>query len=253
VCHNRNGWLITRDTACYGPLIFREADMQRRGWVGRGWVGRGWLVSAAAAAVIGTVAACGGSGGTGGSVTTPPGAQALGGAPTTPAGVPLPTPAPTTAKPAALTCTQLKNAHLGSASVKFNGYADYIPLLDGIWNGEDGASVSFGECGIGDLDGDGAADGVGSIKLTTGGTGQFYSLAVWRNVSGAPVFAALKDMGDRNPIEKITISGGKATVVYLTRTDDVPLAGLNVRRTAVFKLSGATLVELSHTDAPYLP
>jgi hypothetical protein len=214
---------------------------------------RVWAAVVIAAAVIGTLAACGGSGGTGGTPPTTPGSEALGGAPTTPGG---PGPVPTTAKAAAkpLTCDQLKNAQLGSPSVRYNGYPDYIPLADGIWSGEDGANVSFRECGIGDLDGDGAADGIGSILLHTNNTtGQFYSLAVWRNVGGQPVFTALKELDDRTPVEKITISGGKATVVYLTRSEGVPLAGLDIRRTAVFKLSGGTLVEQSHTDAPYTP
>jgi hypothetical protein len=89
--------------------------------------------------------------------------------------------------------------------------------------------------------------------MTNGGTGQFYSLAVWRNVKGAPVFIAQYDIGDRNPIEKVTIAGRVATVVYLTRTPEQPMAALNIRRTAIFKLSGGVLTPVSQTDEPYTP
>jgi hypothetical protein len=43
---------------------------------------------------------------------------------------------------------------VGITTVSFNGYTDYIPLADGIWAGEDGASVELQDpCGIGELDG----------------------------------------------------------------------------------------------------
>ncbi|HEX6872389.1 MAG TPA: hypothetical protein VF163_14935 [Micromonosporaceae bacterium] len=216
---------------------------------------RMWAVLAVAA--LSTLAGCGSGGDSptgGGQTPTPGGSGVLGGAPTAPATTP-----PTTTKPPVkpvakpLTCTQLKNAKLGSATVRFNGYPDYIPLADGIWNGEDGASVQLQQCAIGDLTNDAAADGIASIVLSTGGTGSFYSLAVWRNVSGAPDFTALLDLGDRTPVESIAVSGNRATVVYLTRADDEPPVALTIRRTAVFKVSGGTLVEQSHTDAAYTP
>jgi hypothetical protein len=62
---------------------------------------------------------------------------------------------------------------------------------------------------------------------------------------------AVTDLGDRNPVQSISIAGQKATVVYLTRTDGSPMAVVNVKRTAVYKLAGSHFTELSHTDAPY--
>lgn len=224
---------------------------------------RVWASTAVAVAVVGLFAGCGKSGD---DTAAPPapgggGVGALGGAPSTSAGAGSPVVAVTTTKPPvatkpatkALTCDQLRNAKLGSPTVKYNGYNDYIPLADGIWSGEDGVNVSLRECGLGDLDGDGAADGLASIVMNSGGTGQFYSLAYWRNVSGQPVFTALLDLDDRTPVEKITISGNRATVVILTRTPDLPAAAVNLRRTAIYKVSGAKLVEVSHTDTAYTP
>ena len=92
---------------------------------------------------------------------------------------------------------------------------------------------------------------MGVVKITAGGTGRFYTLVAWlSNNSGVPQLAASKALGDRNPVESITIAGNQATVVYLTRTPDVPLAGLNLRRTAIFRLTDTGLTELSHVDAP---
>jgi hypothetical protein len=192
-------------------------------------------------------------------------------APVTPSATATPTAPPTTAPPttakpvatvtitktaaapvAALTCGELKTALVGSTTVSYNGYHDSIPLGGGVWSGEDGTTVTLDTpCGIGDLNGDGAKDAVGVVVATTGGTGEFYTLVVWRNSGGHPVFAALKDIDDRNPVQTISIANGKATVVYLTRTDDAPMAEVNIKRTAVFKLSGHTFTELSHTDQPF--
>ncbi len=196
---------------------------------------------------VGASAACGR---TGGDAATPPGGgdvlgAASGSSATTP---PV---SPPLAQP--LTCTRLMNAHLGSASTPYNGHPDYIPLSDGIWAGEDGSNVELRECAIGDMTGDGAADGVASVVLSTGGTGHFYSLAAWRNVGGEPVFAALIDYGDREPVTDITIADQKATVVYLTRTPDLPPATVNIERTVIYQLTGSSLVEVSRNDAPYTP
>ncbi|MGB2571097.1 hypothetical protein ACPFP2_21995 [Micromonospora citrea] len=163
-----------------------------------------------------------------------------------------PKPKPPTVPP--LTCAQLADAQLGSAATPYNGYPDHIPLTEGIWNGEDGATVELQRpCATGDLDGDGAADAVGTVRLRAGGTGQFWTVAVWRNSGGEPVYRALVDLGDRNPVTSVSVSGQRATVVWLTRSDGRGMAELDIRRTSVYRLSGTTLVEVSHTDAPYTP
>jgi hypothetical protein len=170
------------------------------------------------------------------------------------------TPAPRTSAPAdatpstsaaiaPLTCSQTKHAEVGSETISYHGYHDSIPLGDGVWSGEDGNTVTWApKCGIGDLDGDGAKDALGVVSLTSGGSGDFFTLVFWRNVSHAPVFWALRDLGDRNPVRSIAISGHVATVVYCTRTDDAPMAILNVTRTATFTVSGHHLNETGHTD-----
>ncbi|WP_165949890.1 hypothetical protein [Micromonospora sp. KC207] len=163
-------------------------------------------------------------------------------------------PKPTPKKVPALTCKQLAGAHVGSIEVPYQGYADYLPLSEGVWSGEDGATVILQKpCGIGDLDGDGAADAVGAVALKAGGSGTFHTLVVWHNADGEPVYRSLADLGDRTPVESISVSDGAAKVVWLTRSDGRGMAELDIRRTSIYRLSGGTFTETSHTDAPYTP
>ncbi|MFG3421954.1 hypothetical protein ACIBTZ_15815 [Micromonospora sp. NPDC049460] len=149
-----------------------------------------------------------------------------------------------------LTCLELRNTRIGSSRVRYRGYAAPIRLAAGRWSDRDGTTVELQRpCAIGDLDGDGAGDAIGVIMLDGGGTGRFFTLAAWRNVKGEPDYQAQVDLGDRTPVESISVRDGRATVVYLTRPADGPTAELSIRRTAVYQLRGTTLAELSHTDA----
>ncbi|MER5335021.1 hypothetical protein [Micromonospora sp. NPDC002717] len=149
-----------------------------------------------------------------------------------------------------LTCPELRNTRIGSSRVRYRGYAAPIRLAAGRWSDRDGTTVELQRpCAIGDLDGDGAGDAIGVVMLDGGGTGRFFTLAAWRNVKGEPDYQAQVDLGDRTPVESVSVRDGRATVVYLTRPADGPMAELSIRRTAVYQLRGTTLAELSHTDA----
>jgi hypothetical protein len=183
-------------------------------------------------------------------------AGADGGTATTPA--PGPTTTDTTGHAAGnpLACTQLATAQVATVAKPL---ADFAPgpvtLTAGRFTASDGTLVELqSQCAIGDLNGDGVGDALSVVKISSGGTGRFYTLVAWTsNNSGIPQLAASTALGDRNPVTDISIAGGKATVVYLTRTADVPMAGLNLKRTAIFQLSGGTLTEVSHTDVSYTP
>ncbi|MEV5763159.1 hypothetical protein AB0L34_01065 [Micromonospora sp. NPDC052213] len=149
-----------------------------------------------------------------------------------------------------LTCLELRNTRIGSSRVRYRGYAAPIRLAAGRWSDRDGTTVELQRpCAIGNLDGDGAGDAIGVVMLDGGGTGRFFTLAAWRNVKGEPDYQAQVDLGDRTPVESVSVRDGRATVVYLTRPADGPMAELSIRRTAVYQLRGTTLAELSHTDA----
>ncbi|MFD7258802.1 hypothetical protein [Streptomyces sp. NPDC059874] len=155
----------------------------------------------------------------------------------------------------ALTCDQLRNAQLQNSTLRLpDGPAGTIALRDGRWEG-DGVLIELQpQCGIGDMTGDPAADAVGAIKVTTGGTGKFYGLVTWRNDAGTPVPAAAASLGDRTPVVSISVSSTprrQATVVYLTRGDSDPAAVVTIKRTAVYQVTEPTMVELHHRDLPY--
>ncbi|SCL40898.1 hypothetical protein GA0074692_6038 [Micromonospora pallida] len=170
----------------------------------------------------------------------------------TPAAAPSSKPSskpPAQVKP--LTCKQLETARLGSAAQPYNGYRDPIPLLDGLWSGEDGVVVQLQwPCAIGELTGDGAADAVVPVLMDGGGTGKFWQLAMFRNVDGRPAYLTMVDIGDRTPIEKVMISAGQARVEFLKRPDDPSAAADVVRRTSVYRLDGNNLVEIGYFDDP---
>lgn len=157
----------------------------------------------------------------------------------------------------ALTCDQLRNAQLQNSALRLpDGPVGTIALRDGRWEG-DGVLIELQpQCGIGDVTGDSAADAVGAIKVTTGGTGKFYGLVTWRNEAGAAVPAAAASLGDRTPVVSIAVSSAprrQATVVYLTRGDSEPTAVVTIKRTAVYQVTDPAMVELHHSDAPYTP
>lgn len=190
----------------------------------------------------GSPAVPGGSGGSGGSS----GSSGSGG--TSPGGTGTP-----------LTCEKLRNSSVQSDSLNLpDAVVDgAVSLNNGRWEGGGVVIELQPQCDIGDMTGDPAADAVGAIKISTGGTGRFYTLVTWRNDGGTPVPAAAVSLGDRTPVASIDIpeEGGlrQATVMYRTRGDDDPPAVLNLTRTAVYRVSGARMVELHHSDAPYTP
>lgn len=225
-----------------------------------------------AALTVASLAACGATDGTGTASSTPSATGATGsvaagdsglgaaeGADPSGGGTPQPTPAQSTATHPAgvpLTCRSIETAEVGNAAVPLEDIPDkVIKLADGRWSNVDVYLELAGTCGVGDLNGDGSADAVSGIVIDTGGTGKFYSLVAWTSEDGRPALVASKSLGDRTPIEAITIdnTSHRITVVYLTRTPDAPSAAINLRRTAVYRIEGNRLVEVSHTDEPYQP
>ncbi|HEX6969682.1 MAG TPA: hypothetical protein VF174_12855 [Micromonosporaceae bacterium] len=230
-------------------------------------VGKSLPVVAAVLAVLGSAAACSRSAG-GPPPAEPPAEVGLGSAaPSSPtptggaARTSRPTPAtgaPTaTGRPSApaLTCAALREAEVTNETVRVWDYPiDSIRLTDGRWAAEDGTEITLQDpCGLGDLNRDGVVDAVGTALMAAGGTGRFISIIAWTGGAAQPRLAAAAMLGDRTPVLSIRVAGGRATVVYLTRTPDAPAAAVNLRRTAVFELSGTDLVEVGHTDEPYTP
>ncbi|MFE5629493.1 hypothetical protein [Streptomyces sp. NPDC056463] len=167
---------------------------------------------------------------------------------------PTRTASPAPSRPArALTCDQLRHARVQTALVKLPDHPrPGMRLTDGHWEDEDGVQVDLQpQCAIGRLVGDGAADAVGVVKVTTPGTGRYYTLVVWRNDHGTPVPFATESLGDRTPVVSLAVTPPAVTVVYRTRRDGEPLAINTLTRTALYRVAGAGLYEVSHVDTPY--
>ena len=88
---------------------------------------------------------------------------------------------------------------------------------------------------------------------TPGTTGRYWSLVMCKRQGGGVLCGVVKNFDDREPVQSITIHDETAIVGYLTRTPDVPLAGINLQRTVVYQFAGNALHELSHSDMPYTP
>lgn len=210
-----------------------------------------------AMAVLGTVAGCGGGAPDGeeglddgsgvvGTVSNAPSASASGEPPAAATAPPAGTPAP------GLTCDQLLDASVGAVAFPLAdfGGAGLIQLSGGRYTAPEGTVIELlPACATGDLNGDGAVDAVAAVRIDPEGTATLYTLVAWLATdSGAPALAGSEGLGDRNPVQSISIADGIVTVVYFTRTADVPLAGLNVRRTATYEFTEPGLGELSHSD-----
>ncbi|MEU4566767.1 hypothetical protein [Micromonospora sp. NPDC023956] len=155
---------------------------------------------------------------------------------------------PATVEP--LTCGQLKTARLGSASQPYQDHTEPIRLRDGLWS-EDGVVVQLQwPCAVGELTGDNAADAVVPVLMDGGGTGKFWQIALFRNVDAEPAYLTMVDIGDRTPIEKVTISAQRVRVEFLMRPEDPSSSVDVVRRTAVYQLDGNNLVEIGYFDGP---
>ncbi|MGY0230590.1 hypothetical protein [Longispora urticae] len=207
------------------------------------WGHRSW----SAAALVTAVAATGLLAGCADAPAKPaPGASTV--QTTAPAATGAPTPAGSS-----VTCAEVRGAKVRGTKPPYA--AAGVPLVDGQWSGPDGLTFAVqAPCATGNLDPHGGLSTLATIMSSTSGTtGRFWGLMLCKREAGAPVCSVLVQLADREPVQSVAIGGQKATVVYLTRTPDVPAAGLNLRRTAVYQFGGNTLLELSHTDEAYTP
>jgi hypothetical protein len=153
---------------------------------------------------------------------------------------------------ASWSCDLVGNATIGSSTVPYAPVGKPITFSNGGWSGEDGSLAQVKVCAVGDLDGTGPDDAVAAVELSPyGASAEYWTLGVWHDTNGAATFVTLIELGDRNPVETASISGGTATVVWDTRGPNDPMAVLSIRRTSVFTLKAGVLTETSRTDAPY--
>ena len=147
-----------------------------------------------------------------------------------------------------LTLEQLRNAEyrlplLGddNTPIRFEDGEGQIAFGEGatekVYAGIVDDTVAFG-----DLDGDGFADAVVVVFISGGGSGTFIHLVAVLDRDGAPVQAAWVYVGDRAPVESLTIASGQivAQMVAHRSSDGLCCPTLEITRT--FGLEGDRLV-----------
>jgi hypothetical protein len=156
--------------------------------------------------------------------------------------------------PQAPTCAQVKEAMVRGSIDPYSAFgSDGAPLTEGMFSGEDGLVLAVQQaCATGDLGGKIGTVTVGTIMNSiVDTTGRWWGVMLCVQPGDRAQCTVHFVLDDRDPIESVGIADHKLTVVYLTRPDDAGSAAVAVRRTAVYGVSGSTLTELSHTDAPY--
>ncbi len=149
-------------------------------------------------------------------------------------------------------CDLVGNATLGSATVPYEPAGHPITFSNGGWSAEDGSLAQMKACAVGDLDGSGPDDAVAAVEMSPyGESAEYWTLGVWHDTNGTAAFVTLVELGDRNPVENLDITGASVTVVWDTRGPSDPMTALTIRRTSVYALHAGVLTEVSHTDAPY--
>lgn len=101
-----------------------------------------------------------------------------------------------------------------------------VPLANGRWTDPTGGGTFtlHPVHAIGDVDGDGTADGVAIVVESTGGTGSFYFLFAIASRDAGPVQLGEPEwLGDRSVVERLSIDRqGIITVRYVTHGDNDP-------------------------------
>ncbi|GIH10976.1 hypothetical protein Rhe02_90430 [Rhizocola hellebori] len=154
------------------------------------------------------------------------------------------------------TCPELRNAAVRGLIDPYYAFGDEgAPLTEGMYSDKDGLVLALQQpCASGDLGSDIGAVTVGAImNSVTGTTGRFWNVMLCTKATPRAKCMVHIAMNDRDPIESISFTGNKMTLVYLTRPDAAGSAVASVRRTAIYAAEGTVLKEQSHTDVPYTP
>lgn len=171
---------------------------------------------------------------------------------------PSPEPSPSPAKPATPvpTCAEAKDAMVRGLIDPYYAFGqDGAPLTEGMFSGEDGLVLAVQKpCATGDLGGEIGTVTVGTIMSSVvDTTGRYWGVMLCAKPGDRAQCVVHFVLGDRDPIESVSVAGQKLTLVYLTRPADAGSAVVSVRRTAVYVADGSILKEQSHTDTPYTP
>ncbi len=148
---------------------------------------------------------------------------------------------------AAATPTALTEADLKTATYAMEG-AGEVTLADGQWEKQYGADesmvykVGLVQSALGDLDADGAGDGVAILSFYSGGSGNFIYLTAMMNKSGRSRQVAQQFLGDRVAVESLRIEKGVVTLDVVRQGPDDPMCCPSQKTTLRYVLKDGKLV-----------
>ncbi len=173
----------------------------------------------------------------------------------TPVSAPTTSVSPTPPAGVAATCDEIRTATVKGLIDPYYSFGDAGAVLtDGGYSGDGGLVLAVQQpCATGNLGGEIGNVTVGTIMNSiTGTTGRIWNVMLCNKVKGQVLCIVHFALTDRDPIESVSVTDGKLTLVYLTRPDAAADPAVNtIRRTAIYALDGTILKEQSHTDAPY--
>jgi hypothetical protein len=154
---------------------------------------------------------------------------------------------------------------LANAEYTFDlGEARTVKLVDGTYEEKTGpgaTEVFTAEMSpvyaLGDLNGDGVADGVAIISYNTGGTGVFFDLEAVLNENGKAVPVASAPLRDRMILRTLEVASGKIMLDMVQAGPSEPACCPTEEVLRVYNLKGKELVQASETqvskEQPQLP
>jgi hypothetical protein len=154
---------------------------------------------------------------------------------------------------------------LANAEYTFDlGEARTVKLVDGKYeekNGPGATDIFTAEMSpvyaLGDLNGDGAADGVAVISYNTGGTGVFFDLEAVLNENGKAVPVTSAPLRDRMILRTLDIASAKIMLDMVQAGPSEPACCPTEEVLRVYNLKGKELVQASETqvsqEKPKLP
>src|SRR5688500_15249094 len=121
-----------------------------------------------------------------------------------------------------------------------------VPLANGQWTDVSGGSTFklHPVHALGDLNADGAVDGVAILTESTGGTGTFYYMFALLSADGPPLQAGAPEwLGDRSRIERLSIDRkGIITLRFVTHKDSDPSCCPTLRIEDRFRVENGKLI-----------
>ncbi|GAA2511469.1 hypothetical protein Ahu01nite_067210 [Winogradskya humida] len=151
-------------------------------------------------------------------------------------------------------CSAVSTAKVSGSEAPYGDHPQGLQLSGGVWSSGGERLAVQRPCTTGTLENlDGTATVATLMWSTEGTTGRWWALVLCGPGKTGTQCSVQDVLDDREPIQSVTITGGDAVVVYLTRTEDVPAAGVNIRRTAIYHYHVNGLAQTSFHDEPYTP